>query len=299
MRSNGNGSGHNRRHWDAMFATDPKHAKKFKRPGGFGGTAIDPIHRFEKMTETFGPYTEGWGSTEPQYQLVTDPSGTKPDTMVYCTVGVWIGQPDRIGGYGVGGDKCIKTIPADKSKGRPERVEFDDEAFKKAHTDALTNALVRLGNSADVHFGLFDDHRYVDEIRKEFSKEHAPKPPLPAVPVEITTCHGEVATYELPDEANSVRAAIESDLSEAANMGPDAVKDAWERHRPAVAQLEADVQAAVKAKAQGLLGVKRRAAKEAVAQHEGEPDPTPTVGEMEPIPDHLRREPSREWGTRP
>ena len=47
---------------------------------------------------------------------------------------------------------------------------LDDEAPKKAMTDAMTKAFSHLGMSADVFLGKFDDSKYVQEVKKEFSK---------------------------------------------------------------------------------------------------------------------------------
>ena len=118
--------------------------------------------------------------------------------------------------------------------------------------------------------------------------DRAPKPPMPdtpeaAVPFEDHEGKNQ-CTYMLPGEAKSLQAAIDQDMSAASEKGADAVSAAWELHRASIALLSADAQAALKKKGQDLLGVNRRAGKEAVAQHEGEPDPTPTVGPPTPPP---------------
>jgi hypothetical protein len=43
----------------------------------------------------------------------------------------------------------------------------DEEAPKKAVTDAVTKCLSYLGFAGDVHMGLFDDSKYVEERKKE------------------------------------------------------------------------------------------------------------------------------------
>ena len=90
--------------------------------------------------------------------------------------------------------------------------------------------------------------------------------------------------YMLPGEAKSLQAAIDQDMSAASEKGADAVNAAWELHRASIALLPPDAQAALKKKGQELLGVNRRAGKEAVAQHEGQLDPTPSVGPPTPPP---------------
>lgn len=167
----------NTRLWDKLGKTDPANTKAFKRAGGFSGTAIKPMWSFKRMTEEFGPCGIGWGVNEPSFQVV---NGCDGEVLVYCTVSVWyyekvdggheIAQPT----YGVGGDKVVVK----QSSG----LRSDDEAFKKAYTDAIGNALKLIGVGADVHMGLFDDSKYVNEMRQEFAEDAPPKPS--AKPVE-------------------------------------------------------------------------------------------------------------------
>lgn len=146
----------NMRVWDVLKKTDPAHTKGFQRSGGFKGTAIKPIYCDERMTELFGPVGEGWGMTKPEFQLVT----TEKEVLVYCTVGVWHGKAENLI-WGVGGDKVV-SFGNNGSR-------TSDEAFKMAYTDAIGNAYKRLGMSADVHMGLFDDSKYLDQLHEEFA----------------------------------------------------------------------------------------------------------------------------------
>lgn len=149
--------------WDRLGKTDPSHTKQFKRSGGFSGTAIKPMWSYRRMTEEYGPCGEGWGVNEPSFQVVPGPEG---EVLVYCTVSIWHGAREKIV-FGVGGDKVVG-----KNK---YGLSGDDEAFKKAFTDAVTNALKLIGVGADVHMGMFDDSKYVNERKQdEARKESAP-----------------------------------------------------------------------------------------------------------------------------
>lgn len=148
--------------WDMLGRTDPSHTKSFKRSGGFSGTAIKPMWAYRRMTEEFGPAGKGWGVGKPSFDVV--PAGV--ETLVYCTVEAWWREPDdseKNYVYGVGGDKCVGT--------NRNGSFSDDEAFKKAFTDALTNALKLIGVGADVHMGMFDDNKYVNDMKAEFSND--------------------------------------------------------------------------------------------------------------------------------
>ena len=151
--------------WEKLGKTDPAQTKAFSRAGGFKGTAIKPVYTEQKMTETFGPCGTGWGFTEPQFQLVP---GSDGQVAVYCWLSLWYvdngTRSDPV--PGVGGDMVIVK----QSSG----LRTDDEAFKKAFTDAIGNAMKHLGMSADVHMGRFDDSKYVQERREEEAHNSAP-----------------------------------------------------------------------------------------------------------------------------
>ncbi|WP_049764598.1 MULTISPECIES: hypothetical protein [Chelativorans] len=157
--------------WDILGRTDPKHTTRFKRGGGFSGTAIKPMWSYRRLTEEFGPCGTGWGVNEPVFQVVP---GDNREVLVYCTVSGWyMWDGERRAVFGVGGDKVVTHIKANTQYNRPERWENDDEAFKKAFTDALTNAFKLLGVGADVHMGMFDDNKYVNTMQQEFAEEAA------------------------------------------------------------------------------------------------------------------------------
>jgi hypothetical protein len=150
--------------WNKVRNVPPEHLKNFTRGGGFKGTAIKPMWAIKTMTEIFGPVGDGWGMDKPDFQVV---AGHNNEVMVYCTVRVWTasypGEKEIHDFYGVGGDKVVGYIKANTAKGYPERWENDDEAFKKAYTDAIGNALKFLGVAADIHMGLWDGSKYSKE----------------------------------------------------------------------------------------------------------------------------------------
>jgi hypothetical protein len=161
--------------WDRLGKTDPKHTKPFKRAGGFSGTAIKPIYSILRMTQEFGACGNGWGINEPSFQVVQ----ANDETLVYCTVSIWYGAKENVV-FGVGGDKVVAKF----SSG----LKSDDEAFKKAFTDAVGNAMKFMGMSADVHMGMFDDSKYVASLREN---PHVTRPSDVFEPVEYDQ-NGEV-----------------------------------------------------------------------------------------------------------
>jgi hypothetical protein len=160
--------------WDKLGKTDPEHTKSFTRGGGFKGTAVKPIYTDHKMTEQFGPCGIGWGITEPRYEVVPASEG---QVAVYCWLSIWYMQDGNRSDPvpGVGGDMVVIK--------QQSGLRTNDEAFKAAATDAISNAMKHIGMSADVHMGRFDDHKYVREVREELAAAApAPKQAKPAVP---------------------------------------------------------------------------------------------------------------------
>jgi len=179
--------------WDILGRTDPAHTKAFTRGGGFKGTAIKPIWSYRRMTEEFGPVGYGWGVNEPSFQVV---NGTDGEVLVYCTVSVWFKHGDTVSEtiYGVGGDKVVAKF----SSG----LKSDDEAFKKAFTDAVTNALKLIGVGADVHMGLYDDNKYVNSMREEFADAPAEKP-VSSASLKKPDENGKTAWNRLEDDLDN------------------------------------------------------------------------------------------------
>ena len=155
--------------WDKLSKTDPKHTKGFTRAGGFKGTAVKPIYTTRKMTEEYGPEGVGWGFTDPQYQVVPASDG---QIAVYCWTSLWFNHEGKVSAPvpGVGGDMVVIK--------NANGIRVNDEAFKAAFTDAKGNALKEIGMSADVHMGLFDDHKYVRERENEERAQEAPGEPV-------------------------------------------------------------------------------------------------------------------------
>lgn len=145
--------------WERLAKTDPKHTKPFNR-GGFKGTALKPIWLIKRMTEEFGTAGEAWGMLEPRFETIFIPD---VEPQVYCIAGMWIGSRENTI-YGVGGDTMVRTFKSGDSVA-------DDEAFKKAYTDAINNCFKYLGIGGDVHMGQFEDSKYVTAMNEEFDTE--------------------------------------------------------------------------------------------------------------------------------
>ena len=181
--------------WEQVSRVPGEHLKPFDK-GTFKGTAIKPMWFIKTMTELAGPVGTGWDIGKPEF--ATERAGE--DLLVFCTVGVSLFGSHQV--YGVGGDYLYRA-----KSGRS-----DDEAYKKAYTDALTNALVKLGVGADVHMGLWNGNKYVDEKPEDVNPKAADPAP-------------QLLTRE---EARKLYKSLEAEMAKQSDLRSVA---AWEKHR--------------------------------------------------------------------
>lgn len=145
--------------WNKVRTPDPKYTKTFVRAGGFKGTSISPMALIMMATERWGPMGIAWHAEE-------------VDSKLEC--GVWFSKvrlypPNYKDGRFVEqwGGTQFHIIKKDGT------VSYDDEAAKKSYTDAISKCLSWMGFGADVHMGLFDDVKYVNDAAARFDSEKA------------------------------------------------------------------------------------------------------------------------------
>jgi hypothetical protein len=151
--------------WDRLFTSDPDETKPFKRGGGFSGTAIRPYWVIGRMTEEFGPMGKGWGARETDHVVHVHLDGQ----AVWCSKVQlwWMENQDQPVPYLI--EQWGQTMMVVKRASGD--MFFDEEAPKKAFTDGLAKCCSYLGLGGDVHMGLFDDSKYVAELKLEKRKE--------------------------------------------------------------------------------------------------------------------------------
>lgn len=239
--------------WDSLSKTDPRHTKRFKRAGGFEGTALKPIWVERRLTEVFGPFGKGWGTTPPAYTIHP---GANNEILVFCNITGWyLSDGERHEVHGAGGDKIVRYVPANEKYKRPERWESNDEAYKMAMTDAMLNAFKHIGVGADVHMGQFDDAKYVRELQEEIErderqqKQDAKAPSKTAVQKglkELTHHMGTIAEmgewYQLKNKYADLIGIVERDYPDWWNGWPYQ-PDGFTPLRRKIEMLEADLSA--------------------------------------------------------
>lgn len=156
--------------WESVSRTDPVHTKEFKRPGGFQGTAINATYLISRATEMFGPVGMGWGYEVEQEELMEGVflDERNRELIHKIKIKVWYKWNGKTGEFCHYGQTTFVGM-------RGKYVFTDEEAPKKSLTDALTKALSMLGFSADVHMGLYDDNKYVNETASMFAEQRAKK----------------------------------------------------------------------------------------------------------------------------
>ena len=127
-----------------LFENTPDEAKKPIEAGRLKGfTDINPMWRFKRLTEVFGPVGIGWKFVITDKQIVPGADGVVSAfvdiLLFYKHENQWSeGIP------GTGGSSFV----AKESKG----LYTSDECFKMALSDAIGTACKALGMSADIYF---------------------------------------------------------------------------------------------------------------------------------------------------
>tara|TARA_R100000734_G_C3312880_1_gene104051 strand:- start:707 stop:1216 length:510 start_codon:yes stop_codon:yes gene_type:complete len=137
--------------WNQAKETDPRFTKRVSF-GARSFTSIDAHYQIRRATEIFGPVGASWG-----YDVKYDTLTMDNKAFQFADVSIWVGKPEYKYGPVRG---CNLLVDA---KGR-----VDDDAPKKALTDALTKALSHLGFNADVFMGMFDSNKYVKQLEEKY-----------------------------------------------------------------------------------------------------------------------------------
>lgn len=118
-----------------------------------GFTNVNPQIRWELLTSTFGPAGLCFRVEQVSRWSESSPSG---DTAVFCEVNLYYREdPTKEWSYpvfGQGGALLMRRT-TEWVNGQPvQSVHIDDEAYKKAYTDAVSVACKALGFAADVYY---------------------------------------------------------------------------------------------------------------------------------------------------
>jgi hypothetical protein len=151
--------------WSKLEETDPLYTKAFNL-GRFKGTDINATYRMRHLTELFGPAGKGFG-----FDIGTPIFyGTGDFQAVTISAALWWMEGDvrHTAPAHYGG---TKLFTGGKNTGP---TGIDEDAVKKAVTDAMGKAALAMGAHADVYMGLHDDSKYVDGLNDKFAAQEEP-----------------------------------------------------------------------------------------------------------------------------
>jgi hypothetical protein len=148
--------------WKAVETTDPHYTKSFTRGGGFKGTATNATYLAKKATMQFGPIGIGWGWTVLDERLLEGADDTQIHRVHIRLWYKWNGEKGEIEHFGQ------TEFSGKRNNGK---TYTDEEAPKKSLTDAVTKCLSLIGFASDVHLGLYDDNKYVRDLKSEFAND--------------------------------------------------------------------------------------------------------------------------------
>lgn len=140
--------------WNKVEKTNPLHTKKANVRGN-NITAIAPQQQIKNATEQFGVYGIAWGFKSFSF-----------DYTMLDKVGIVVFNGLFFFPNGEFPISASISAYRDNAQTKP-----DADFAKKVETDALTKALSKLGFNADVFMGLYDDHKYVQMMNDEFTKD--------------------------------------------------------------------------------------------------------------------------------
>ena len=161
----------------------PEDAQKpFESSWGKKLTEINSMWRIQKLTELFGPCGEGWFTEVTRQERVDFPNG---EVCIFTDINLYL-KDTKTGRWskpirGTGGNRLVLK--------NADGLFIDDEAYKKAYTDALGIACKALGFGADIYWGR-NDSKYDSGTATTASpsaKESDSKPETAASPQKTET----------------------------------------------------------------------------------------------------------------
>lgn len=152
--------------WDSVSKTNPAHTKPAK-VGGQNITTIKPQYQRRQATEKFGPLGFGWGVKDEAFNNEVFGEGSSQQTICRYNATFWYIWNEKNCEFPISSNVKI----AYTTKNGKGYFTVDDEYAKKASTDALTKGLSFLGFNADIFQGLYDDSKYLNQLREEFAEK--------------------------------------------------------------------------------------------------------------------------------
>ena len=188
----------------------PEEAKKAIEAGRLKGkNDINPMWRIKKLTEVFGPAGFGWYTEIVRTWTEASESG---EMAVFVDIHLFVKKDGEWSRpiFGNGGNRLIANEKKYEN-GQYVLVPYlDDDAYKKAYTDAISVAAKALGIGADVYFEK-DVTKYDSQTPGQTSQSEQPvvTTVLPKLSSKSSAWKSAVAfTASLKDDAETISKKI-------------------------------------------------------------------------------------------
>lgn len=156
--------------YSATTQETPKKYTKKVSLGGYSYTAIDAQYQVMLANEHIGLYGDAWGVTNLNYSIIPDQSG-KPLMMSLDATFFYTNERDIIVEFPMSTDIPMWSKPRKNSTEPPSLVT---DPRKKLLTDLTTKSLSKIGFSADVFLGYFDNANYKQPEPEDIIKKALP-----------------------------------------------------------------------------------------------------------------------------
>lgn len=139
--------------WNSVAAV-PAAARKKITGRDYGGDSPDPYYLYKVATERWGPHGLGWGWDIVEHGVRPVPG--EADTIVWVRLRLWYQEPtEEVRGT----VEHVGETRANYVK-QTGGAKVDEDALKKAVTDASTKCLSILGFAADIFTGKWKDSKF-------------------------------------------------------------------------------------------------------------------------------------------
>jgi hypothetical protein len=161
----------NLRVWSALEQTDPRMVKSISGRQ-YSGSSPNPTYIAKRLTEAFGPATQGWGTqivAEDYREFGTVEAGTY-QLLHTVRLRLWTRKEGQEAVASV--EQCGTTKIAYVTK--TGKFMVDDDGPKKSVTDAFVKCASLLGAAADIFLGRWDDAKYQSDLAAQFGTQDNP-----------------------------------------------------------------------------------------------------------------------------
>lgn len=142
--------------WNKVEKTNPEHTKEVTVGRKF--TAINATRQIKEATTLWGKYGHTWCLENIELDFINELA----NDQILCIAKAIFKYPD--GSFEIGSSIMVQSWVKQKYH------SVDSDFVKKVETDMLTKALSKLGFNADVFFGLYDDNKYINDMKQEFKE---------------------------------------------------------------------------------------------------------------------------------